>query len=369
MSDSDKVAATNHRPMKILFVLTNDGFGGGEFYVRDFARALVEAGHDVRVFIAGERRDLAQELASVGVSTLLSGHEFRLSRPGLVTRNGLKLRRSVRGWHPNLVIGNLPRSIILSAVFLPLTRRVSLLHGPLRDDPISRMAGPLTRRLLANTPVTASSVQAKLGRQLPYAVVLPTAIVGPLDVSQPRETMTMIGRWQPYKGHEDFVRVAVKVRAAKPEAKFCIIGSVANPEQQQHHERVMHLIRSSGLDSCTTVLVDATAGEVAETLRRTRIYAHLAKSEDFGISVVESLLAGCGNVAYAAVGPSMILEGHDCARIVPIGNVDAFAEQVIDLWDNTQPDELIKSARALGLEFGYGRHYVEACDSAIRALA
>jgi len=355
--------------MKILFVMTNDGFGGGEFYVRDFARALVEARHDVRVFIAGERQDLAKELSSAGVKTILSGRKFKISRPDLVARNGLALRRSIHRWPADLVISNLPRSIILSAVFLPLARRVSLLHGPLRDDPISRVAAPLTRKLLANTPVTAASVEAKLGRKVPHAVVLPTAVAGPLDISQPRETMTMIGRWQPYKGHEDFVRIAVEVRKAKPDAKFCIIGSIANQEQQQHYERTMSLIRSSGLDTCTSVLVDAKASEVAEALSRTRIYAHVAKSEDFGISVVESLLAGCGNVAYAAVGPSMILGGHDCARVVPIGDVNAFAEEVVDLWDNTHPDELIESANALGLQFGYGKHYIDACDAAVRALA
>lgn len=356
-------------PMKILFVMTNDGFGGGEFYVRDFARALTDAGHEVVVFIAGVRRDLSRELSAAGITTILSGNEFRISRPPLITRNGRKLRRVARKWGPDLVIANLPRSVILASAFLPFAKRVSLLHGPLRDDPISRIAAPLTRRLLANTHITANSVQSKLNRQVPHAVVFPTAVPPVVRTSESRYLMTMIGRWQPYKGHEDFVRIAARVRKAKPDAQFCMIGSVANLEQQQHHQHVMRLIRSNGLEDCTAVLVDAEGEEVTEALSRTKVYAHVAKSEDFGISVIESLLAGCGTVAYAAVGPKMILDGQECARVVPIGDVNAFAEKVVDLWDNTEPDRLTQAAQALGREYGYGERYIEACDAAVRILA
>lgn len=350
--------------------MTNDGFGGGEFYARDYMRALSQAGHDVRAFIAGDRTLLRDELSRHGIKSDLSGVPVRMSRAMSLFKNGLALRRRVRAWRPDVVIDNLPRSIVLSGLFARGCPHIALLHGPLRTDPISQVARLFIKRLLMNTPETARKVLERVDSTTPWRVVLPTASVPTLreDVSHGRNLITMVGRWQSYKGHEDFIRAASIIAAKTPNLRFCIIGSVANAEQNAHRERMICLIEELGLRARFDVLIDASNEEIEVALQQTVIYAHLAKTEDFGISILEALLAGCGVVAYAAVGPQILLSDTDAARLVDVGDTAAFVNELLDLVNTADRQLLASRARDHGSQFAYSDRYVRSCDDAVREL-
>ena len=355
--------------LSVLIVSTNDGFGGGEFYARDLALALEATGHKTTTFIAGESRTLADELKGRGLSVKRSGIKFRVSNPLSFWKNARLLHRVTRRARADIVIANLPRSVLLAAAATPNLTRIALLHGPLRNDPISRAAKPLIRRCLTNTPVN----QRALGEQLPKAhigVILPTA--WPARVSQrDRDTITMVGRWQPYKGHLDFVAMARIMSDARPSLRFQIIGSVANPSQRAHLDRVREEIARQDLAGVIDLRVDVSGEEVQDSLGRTCVYVHPAASEDFGISIIEALLAGCPVVSYRTVGPEMILSGRgEVVRLVENGDSTALATAALDMINSvSDPEGASEAARAVGGDYAFGDKYASECSRVVMSLA
>ena len=61
------------------------------------------------------------------------------------------------------------------------------------------------------------------------------------------------------------------------------------------------------------------------------IVAHLAKRESFGLAVVEAQAAGKAVVAFAATGPSSLIEDGVTGALVPVDDVDRLAVVVSDL--------------------------------------
>lgn len=355
--------------LSVLVVSTNDGFGGGEFYARDLALALERSGHSTMTFIAGTRAALDDELTSRGLSVVRSGVPLRVSRPVGLLRNARKLRRAAKISKADVVIANLPRSVILAALAMPWLKRIALLHGPLRKDPISRATRLLVRRCLTNTSVNEVALRA----QLPGAkvgVIYPTAWPSELR-SLARDRITMVGRWQPYKGHMDFVRMAASLHDRDPELKFEIVGSVANEEQAQHLQKVRDEVARLGLTTSVGIRVDVSGEELADILSRTSVYVHPASSEDFGISIIEALLAGCPVVAYRAAGPKIILDGKpQASTLVDIGDVDALSNEVQKMIDlASRSEDPRASARAVGESYSFGPIYAAECSRVVESLA
>ena len=356
---------------RVLIVNCTDGYGGGEFYGRDFARALQLRGVDTLTFIAGSGTNLRDDLLDKGVKAVSSGIKIRMSRPWSVIRNALRLRRLVRRVEPDVIVANLPRSVLLCVLVDPLrVRLVTLLHSPLGPGLITRVAAHLSKRILTNTEANADQLRIRMPSRK-IAVVYPTVILEEADVRGRRNYVTMVGRFQKYKGHLDFIRVARAVADKYPLVRFAVFGSVLGGEQETHLEAVKAEIAAQGLSDKFVIGVGESGERISDALRSSLVYVHPSLFEDFGISVVEALAHGALVAAYDAAGPRLILDGVKSAALVPTGEVDALANATLDLLTIATSDANERASdvsRSAAGKWIMGEQYAEGCVRALSEL-
>lgn len=356
--------------MRVLFVNSTDGYGGGEFYARDFAQGLELDGSTTATFIMGEKTELLDNLVDHGLHAQTSRAALKLSRPLAVLRNVLALRRYSREFAPDVVVCNLPRATVIAALALPRrVRRIALLHSPIGSDRISRLASRFVHEIVTNTERNAESLRGSFPG-IPVRALGPIARTSKMpEYRSVRKDVSMIGRFQEYKGHLDFVEMASLLRSRGVEANFHILGSASDDPQRLYLERVRAAVVSAGLSDGVQLHVNVSDAELQETLQQTAVYAHVAKFEDFGISLVEALSSGCAVVAYEADGPKLILQDSPSGRLIPIGDVQALASGVEELLSSMDDDStaasLSEDSYRTASRHSFGTEYARACSAAL----
>lgn len=128
---------------------------------------------------------------------------------------------------------------------------------------------------------------------------------------------------RPVKRVNDFIRVASKVHAIMPGARFVVVGDgCLRPELE-------NLSRSLDLENVLTFtgLVD----NPIEQIERFRIGVITSETEGFCNSILEYMACGVPVVATAAGGNmELVLEGEN-GFLVPVGNIEMLAQKIIFL--------------------------------------
>src|SRR5258707_14552742 len=80
-----------------------------------------------------------------------------------------------------------------------------------------------------------------------------------------------------------------------------------------------------------TVKVIGWVDDVANLLSTLDLFVSPARSEPFGLSIVEAMAAGVPVVATASEGAREIIEDNQTGRLVPVGDSEAMATAIIEL--------------------------------------
>jgi glycosyltransferase involved in cell wall biosynthesis len=145
-----------------------------------------------------------------------------------------------------------------------------------------------------------------------------------------------VGHLAPIKGHDVFVRAAALIRRAGSRAaqqrdvRFVIIGEDKSP-QMEYRKSLERLVAE--LDLSGIVDLPGWRDDMPAMLAALTLFVSAARSEPFGLAIVEAMAAGLPIVATASEGASEIIEHGATGRLVPIDNRDALAEAIIDLLD------------------------------------
>ena len=130
------------------------------------------------------------------------------------------------------------------------------------------------------------------------------------------------GRLTTQKGFDDLIRAFALVRARRA-ARLLILGS------GRDHDGLIELVHEQGLDD----VVDLP-GWVANPhayMARANLFVLSSRYEGFGNVLVEALACGCPIVATNCVGgPADILEGGRFGRLVPVGEIEAMAQAILE---------------------------------------
>jgi glycosyltransferase involved in cell wall biosynthesis len=166
------------------------------------------------------------------------------------------------------------------------------------------------------------------------------------ELGIPPETpiVGFVGRFIPWKGADHFVRVAARVRAAVPDAHFLIVGSRL-AGYADHEANLRAAIHQLGLAQFTTVLTDRL--DVPALMAAMDVFVHCStRPEPFGIVIVEAMAAAKPVVAVRAGGVPEIISCPDLGLLVPLGDVAASADAVIELLrDRPRAQALGRAAR------------------------
>jgi len=319
--------------MRILQVCSVTTFGGGERHLADLSRALVELGHEVYA-AAVPSSPLWAEL-----SFLPQENTFALSR-----RNYLKNLRGLAGFvraHDiEIVHAHAARDYHLAALGVRLAGRGRLVLTRHALFPLRRINKPLlsgASRVIAVSEAVAESLRRNGVVESSKITVVHNGIdvdrfdrPGGVRSDSPVLVGT-VGHLAPIKGQDVFVRAAAIISARRPDVHFVIIGEDKSP-QMEYRKSLESLVAELELKGIVTM--PGWRDDMAEVLSSLTLFVSAARSEPFGLAIVEAMAAGLPVVAASSEGAREIIEDGHSGKLVPVGDPEALAQAITDLLDN-----------------------------------
>jgi len=338
--------------MRILQICSAREIGGGERHLADLANNLATRGHEIFAAIT-PGSPLRSALSSVAAENII---ELPM-RNALNVRSGLRLARLVRERRIEIVHAHVARDYPLAALAagragarLVLTRHVLF---PLSK--IHRLTLRRTSRVIAVSEAVADGLRAQNIFPADKIITIHNGIdvkrfeLGSSGTGVPpvnnRTRVGTIGHLAPIKGQEEFIRAAAIVCGTRNDVDFIIAGEdkSRDGENRAHIEKVI-----SDLDLKDRVQLTGWTDDVASLLATLDLFVSPARSEPFGLSIVEAMAAGVPVIATASEGAREIIDAEDSGRLVPIGDLAALAEAIADLLgDANQRERLALNARAV----------------------
>ena len=326
--------------MRILQLCSVTTFGGGERHLVDLSHALADLGHEV--YAASVRSSPLWAELSFLPKTLT----FSLSRFNYV-RNVTSLAAFVRAHNIEIVHAHAARDYHFAALVVKLAGRARLVltrHAlfPLRgiNKHLLRSAG----RVIAVSQAVAESLRRSGVIESSKITVVHNGI----DIDRFARSSACgsdirvgtVGHLAPIKGQDVFVRAAALICARRCGVRFVVIGEDKSP-QMGYRKFLKNLIAELGLNG--NVTMPGWQDDIPAALSSLKLFVSAARSEPFGLSIVEAMASGLPIVATASEGALEILEDGFTGKLVPIADAHSLAEAINDLLDD--PSERARLAR------------------------
>jgi glycosyltransferase involved in cell wall biosynthesis len=281
-------------------------------------------------------------------------------RNALNVRSALALARFVREKQIEIVHAHMARDYPLAALAtgrseaqLVLTRHVLFALNPIHKLTLRR-----TARVIAVSEAVADSLRTR--NIFPPERI--TTIHNGIDIerfaagrkpaatgsAQDQFRVGMVGHLAQIKGQEDFVRAAALVCKERDDVQFIIAGEDKS-SSGENRATIENLIRELGLDR--QIQLPGWVPNVAQFLPTLDVFVSPARSEPFGLSIVEAMAAGVPVVSTESEGAAEILDDSQTGLLVPIGDVESIAGAIIALLDNkAERDRLATNAARVARE-------------------
>ena len=149
-----------------------------------------------------------------------------------------------------------------------------------------------------------------------------------LGIDHDAPVIAMFGRVTYLKSQTELLRALGRISEAHPTVRAVICGSEGD---RAAADRLRTLRRQLDLEDRVVLTGFAPDQLKDDVMAAADVVAHLAKRESFGLAVVEAQAAGKAVVAFAATGPSSLIEEGVTGVLVPVDDVDRLAIVVSDL--------------------------------------
>ena len=310
-------------------------FGGGERHLADLSRALVDRGHEVfAASVPGS--PLWSEL-----SFLPQERTFALS-PRSYVKNLRGLAKFVREQGIEIVHAHAARDYHLAALALRFASRGRLVLTRHVLFPLRTVNKPLLSG--AGQVIAVSEAVAKSLRQngvIDSSKI--TVVHNGIDIERFERSAAVVrdgelpllvgtvGHLAPIKGHDVFVRAAALIVARRRGVRFVVIGEDKSPEMD-HRRALESLVAEHGLND--VVSLPGWRDDMPATLSSLAVFVSAARSEPFGLAIVEAMAAGLPIVATASEGAVEIIDDGATGKLVPVKDHEALAQAIEDLLDD-----------------------------------
>jgi glycosyltransferase involved in cell wall biosynthesis len=333
--------------MKILQVCSVTTFGGGERHLADLSHALVDLGHEVyAASVPGS--PLWNELSFLNT-------RFELSRINYV-KNLTGLAAFVRTNGIEIVHAHAARDYHLAALAVRLASRGRLVltrHALFRLRGINRYLLKGARVIAVSEAVAGSVRDSGVIESARISVVYNGIDVDRFARSVSRDFPALVGtvgHLAPIKGHDVFIRAAALVSARRPDVRFVVSGEDKSP-QMDHRKYLESLVAELGLTA--SVAMPGWQDDIPGVLSSLTLFVSAARSEPFGLSIVEAMAAGLPVIATASEGALEIIEDGLTGVLVPVDDPESLAEAIVDLLGH--PSERSRLGR--NAQIAARRHY------------
>ena len=324
--------------MRILQICSAREIGGGEKHLADLANGLADRGHEIFAAIA-PGSPLRGELLSLRPQNII---EMPM-RNALSVRSGLRLSKVVRERQIEIIHAHVARDYPLAALAAGRsgTRLVLTRHVLFPLSKIHRLTLRRTARVIAVSAAVAEGLRGQNIFPAGKIITIQNGIdvarfdqsrestgVPPANLATPRLRVGVIGHLAPIKGQEEFVRAAAIICQVRNDVDFIIAGEDKSRggENRVRIEKLIHDLHLKDRFQLTGWIDD-----IAGLLATLDLFVSPARSEPFGLAIVEAMAAGVPVVATASEGAREIIEPNESGRIVSIGDVEALAKTIADL--------------------------------------
>ncbi len=313
---------------RVLFVAPVSVQGGANEVLLALANPGEHASYEPLV-VALRPGPLIDRLVASNIGhVLLSAPRLRsLPRSVRVMR---QLDRIIARWEPDLVFSSEAGGHVYAGLPAARHRVPALWRQPARPDPrnpISFLANRLPARAVAVASNFIAAEQRKVGRRN-VAIVRPGIDVERLrgaDGPRLRHTrgiapddilVTIVGRLQPWKGQDLFLRAAAEVARTHPSARFAVVGGAEMGWEDGDFPGVLrNIAQTLGIED--HVHFAGQTDHVSHWYAASDVIVHASDHEPFGLVLCEAMLMGCAVVASDEGGPCEIIDHEATGLLVP----------------------------------------------------
>ena len=147
--------------------------------------------------------------------------------------------------------------------------------------------------------------------------------------------LTTISRFNKEKGHDFLIEGLKELKNHILNFKVLLVGD--GEEQEVIKEKVKKY------DLENQVIFLGYREDIPQILSATDIYVSPSENEAISFSIIEALSCGKPAIATEVGGVPEIFDKGNCGILIPFGDTKTFAKAIIDLYNNNQEYELIKS--------------------------
>jgi glycosyltransferase involved in cell wall biosynthesis len=320
--------ASGAMTMRISFAVGNLTDGGGvNRIVSDLSALLAEpVGADVEVIGVGTFGEPTYPI-SPPVKLETSSNGRPIGWRGALAR--------IRREKPDYVIGLWTQAnfililgLLFSGVRVIVMEHTSWYFHPRHVRALRKLIYPLAWRVIVLNPAELAHYRKFLGnvRLVPNPV---PAVPGPRRAER-EKLIVAVGHLEPRKNFMDAIRAMALSQLEQSGWSLAIIG--AGPEEQLLRDA----IREARL---TRTIIHPPTSDLASWYNRASLTLVTAKLEVFSLVLAEAMSAGVVPIAYAADGPSFLLESF-AGHLVPMQDVKAMAEALCRFAEAEIPDSL-----------------------------
>lgn len=331
--------------MNILQIVPELKSGGVERGTVDFARYLVAQGH--RSVIASNGGPLVTNLLESGVVH----YELPVHKKSLlsVLRSAREIAGIIRKENIDLVHARsrVPAWIAFLACRRERVPLVTTCHGVYGTHPMSRVMG-WGKLVIAISHAVSMHMKERFG--VPYQRLRLIHRGVNLDEFTLRgvparsvlgQTIAIVGRITPIKGHAVLFKAMARVSRMFPQARLIVIGEAS---KSRYQDELGMLAERLGIREKIEFL--GTRYDVAELLKKADLLVAPAVGEEaFGRVIIEAGACGIPVIASRIGGIVDILEDGVDGILVPAGDVVRLAEAIAEILRN--PDRAVRMAEAL----------------------
>lgn len=297
---------------------------------------------------------LERWLSEAGCETVvLAPHRTREVHRSLATV--WHLRQLVRSTHAHVVLSNMDKGHLFGGVAALWAQRAAVLwqHGIPAGTWVTLNGGiEKVSAIVPKSAVIAGSDLAVLAqRRLTKAPVHKVALgiaVSEVAVASGKgqsiradfgwggdTVIGIVGRLQPWKGQEVFLKAATLLIRDHPGLRFCLVGGAILGWEGSYESDLKAYVNQHAILQ-DRVHFAGHQDNVYAWIDALDIVVHASWNEPFGLVVVEAMALGKPIIATNAGGPTEIVEDGVSGLLVQAGDPDALAKAVCRLLD--RPD-------------------------------
>lgn len=319
--------------MRILQVCSARDIGGGEKHLADLSNSLVERGHQV-FLAAAPGAPITQELFNIPPENII----FSRMRNALDISSASELANFARRTRTEIIHAHLGRDYLLAAIAARLSKTPFVLTRHVLF-PLKRQQ-KFSLRQVGGVIAPSTAVAKSLKNQNIFPLEKITLIRHGINLKHFSDertaqneifTVGTIGHLAPIKGHDVFIRAAEIVLRKRQEVRFVIVGEDKSPHGENRRE-IENLIAELNLQA--KVELAGWHDDVRPFFKKFDLFVSAARTEPFGLVMVEAMAHQLPVIASRSEGASEIIEDSKSGVLVPVGDADSLARAILDLMEN-----------------------------------